>query len=270
VSDPAFETLRIVKRIEGELDDLRRIQKSVDLISPFLALPALRGFWPTSANHLDAQAVNYVDDIACDYDLQNVGDAQHGYYYTAPYVDLDGATQGLIYPDDPQHDILGTEANVVAAVRGLTLGGWFWFDTLAAVTEYPLITKYDPAGNLRAYKLIRGPAAGGNIQLVVSTDGINDVAVSGAVPVISAWYFCVGRFTPSTELKVWVNGAPVTNLAGVPASIFNSDAMLIVGADNAGATFLDGRASLCFLCAAAVSDAKVSELYEATRAAFRV
>src|SRR4030067_669133 len=95
---------------------------------------------------------------------------------------LDGATQALVYLDDPQHDILGTEANVLAAVRGLTLGGWFWFDTLAALTEYALITKYDTAGNQRAYKLVRGSGAGGNIQFVISTDGINDVTVSGAGP----------------------------------------------------------------------------------------
>ena len=60
-----------------------------------------------------------------------------------------------------------------------------------------------------------------------------------------------------------------TQLVGVPASLFNSNAELRIG--SATALYpLDGRASLCFLCAAYLSDATIRALFGQTRGLFRV
>ena len=88
----------------------------------------------------------------------------------------------------------------------------------------------------------------------------------------SNWYFVVGRFNPSTSLDIIVNGTKVSNVAGIPATLFNSTANFIVMAYNNGlaATRNDGKTSLCFLCAAYLDDVVVDALFAQTRALFGV
>jgi len=58
-------------------------------ISSYLALPALRAFWPTSAHHVTTQAW-YLDDIACDYDVNAYGSPHLGFSNLYPWIYLDG------------------------------------------------------------------------------------------------------------------------------------------------------------------------------------
>jgi hypothetical protein len=150
----------------------------------------------------------------------------------------------------------------------LTIGGWFWLDALSAGGT-GLIGKYDTTTNNRSYLLYTTNSP--DFRFVISVDGTATKTVtSTTTPVARTWYHIVGRFDPSTEVKIWVNGSSNTNVAAVPAAIFNSTANLNCAAlDNgAAATRLNGRASLNFLCAAALSDSIVLALYEQTRALF--
>jgi hypothetical protein len=174
------------------------------------------------------------------------------------------STQYLEYADDLQFDILGTEAYI--ANPGLTLGGWFWCDAASMGVLAGFISKYLDVGNQRAYALYKTPA--NTTSMLMSTDGINNVqAVHPTAIVVDTWNHIIGRFTPSAEIAIFLNGIISTNVAAIPASIFDSNASLQIGnIRDAGSHYLDGRASQCFICAAALSDAQIGVLYQQTRA----
>lgn len=228
-------------------------------------LQGLRAFWPLGPNAVTAGGI-FATDIAGVYDIQLINAPIFGRYNLAPYVDFVAATsQYLEYADILQFDILGTEAYI--ANPGLTLGGWFWCDAPSMGVVAGYIAKYNAAGNQQAYELFKSvtnfPTFG------ISTDGINNVyAIHTTAQVVGTWNHIVGRFTPSTELAIFLNGIKITNVVAIPASIFDSSASLRIG--DIRATYLDGRASQCFISAAALSDAQIGMLYQAGRPMFGV
>lgn len=195
------------------------------------------------------------------------GNPTYNFTGLVPYVEFDGAGDYLSRADEAGLDILGTESYVAGGARGLTIGGWFFFD--GTLRNDILIGKYTNASG--GGYVIQKIATGDVIQFHIS-DGASlfSSAASSAVSA-STWYWVVGRFTPSTELTVFLNQKDFPNTTGIPAAIGNnSDVFEISGANNGSLQLLDGRASLCFLCAAALSDAIVSSLFNATRGLFRV
>lgn len=240
--------------------------------SAFLALPGLIGFWPMSPVRLDSTTSQCRDLSGMDRNLTNNNTVTFGYDDLAPYANFVAAsTQYLNKADGGAGnwaDVIGTESHIIAAQRGLTLGGWFYFDSDTGSNQN-LLTKRGADGNLSYY--LRRSAAG-VAQLSISPDGTaaNTITGSGASPADSAWYFIAGRFDPSTTIDVWVNDNQTTTAAGVPASIFDSTADFVIGATGVPSEYLDGRASMCFLCSAALSDAIINQLYQWTRAMFGV
>jgi hypothetical protein len=158
-------------------------------------------------------------------------------------------------------DITGTESYVAGAARGLTLGGWFWQDAAASFAVYT-----GKAGGTYAYLLYNpGPLSpGDNVRFQITDTTPTSYSVDGSLGGFNKWVWLVGRFTPSTELKLWCNLTTWTNTSGIPASIRTTTAGYDVG------NSLVGRASCCFVCAAALSDAILSSLYQQTRGAFGV
>ena len=67
-----------------------------------------------------------------------------------------------------------------------------------------------------------------------------------------------------------MNGVKTTQAVGVPASIHDSTADLVIGAQHGGTNLMDGYASMCFICAAALSDSIVGALFQQTRAMYGV
>lgn len=238
-------------------------------ISSILALPALRAFWPMSS--VDYATASRARDIAAGaYHLGDNNTVLFGYDQLAPYAEFDGVNQYLSRADGGAAnwaDIRGTEAYVVAAQRGLTLGGWFYFDNAAGATE-GMMAK-DAGVPQRAYFMSR--QAGGAIRWLVSVDGTANIFIdSTQTPAQSTWFFSVARFVPSTSLDIFVNANKTSNVAAVPASIFDSTTQFTVGSRGSPANYMAGRASLCFLCAAALSDSLVSALYHQTRKLYNV
>lgn len=229
----------------------------------FLGLPGLRAYWPMNA--FDASG-NTIDQAGLDLVLTINGNPTYNYTTQgAGYIDLDGTGDYLSRADEASLDILGTETSVASAVRGLTLGGWFWLD--AGSADGGLITKRSAAaGNFSYYLRITGTDDG---SLSVSSNGSTETSVSAAGAVLTAgWYFIAGRFTPSTELKVWVNGSSSINTTSIPASIFQGSGALNIGGFGGGSGLINGRASNCFLCGALLSDTAISNLYNNTKAAY--
>ena len=233
-------------------------------ISTCLALPGLRAFWACSTQ---ISGGVLTDNSGNGKVMTLAGAPFYSYDNLAPVISLDGANDWFARGDEADLDILGTETYI--RYPGLTLGGWFR-PTYGTSTR-GLIGKYNSTGNQQAY-LIRLSAAGVP-GLLISNTGAASVAVNSSVTLVNGrWSFIVGRYTPSTEEAIWVNSTKDTNVVGIPASIFNSTASLLLGAYNAGlvSSRYQGYMSMLFLCASALSDAQITNLFQQTRALYGI
>jgi hypothetical protein len=271
-----LQTVRLLTGVERRLDTQELPEKSSDLISPFLALPALRAFWPMSA-------VDYTNPQARDisgggYHLTNNNTATFGYdpnRVLVPCAFFDGVNQYLSRADGGAAnwaDIVGTETyieNTAVTARGLTLGGWFLADTLTAAM---FVMSKSPGSVIatHAYSIQwRGDVANDPFLFRISDGVAFTTATSTVVTQTDSWYFAVGRFRPSTNVDVFVNGTQ-DNAGAAPAAIIDAAAAFTIGAHAVPGNYLDGRASLCFLCAAALDDATIDSVFNQTRGAFGV
>jgi len=191
------EVVKELTDIERQVDMMARPEISSDLISPFMALPGLRGFWPTSSFN---ETGNAYDLSGQGRTLTYNGNPMYNYDGLVPYIDLDGTGDYLSRADEAGLDILGTETYVAAAARGLTTGGWFYFNNALGATE-GMIAKWNSSlGNHRSY-MLRRQAADGTIIFRVSDNGVGSrAAQSTASPTATQWFFVVGRFDPGVEL----------------------------------------------------------------------
>jgi len=258
-----------VRTLERDIERLKTHEsgKTIgDAIGSYLALPGLVGFWPMSS--VQRSTGNAYDISGQGRTLTYNGNPTYNIFNSlVPYIDFDGTGDFLSRADETDSDILGTETIYASAVRGLTMGGWFWMDNFTAATQ-GLIGKNNGVTNNRSYLLLAANTPLFRFQ--VSVDGIATVSADVSSPVASAWYWLVGRYTPSAEVALFANTSKVTTTVSVPASIFNSNAAFEIGDANAGALPMDGRAALCFLCANAVSDARLDKLFNETRRLFGV
>jgi len=217
------------------------------------ALTGLRAFYPMSAVGTAGQARD-LGGSGTTYDLTNNNSADFGYDQLAPYCDYDGTNQYHSFVDNANFDILGTEAYIVTAQRGLTIGGWFQFDDDPPAAQEFLIAKFPSAGVANQSYVLRRRTPP-DIQFAIGNgaalDTVDTVAVTGA----ARWYFCAGRYEPQAgpaEIAVILKSSDVdetaTNNAGIPAAIVNGNAAFTIGASSTPANYLDGQASLCFVC----------------------
>jgi len=237
-------------------------------VAALRTLPGLRGAWTMGS----------FDDGGDQYDLSGQGrtlgyngNPTYGYNGLVPLLNLDGTGDYLNRADEGGLDILGTETYVAAGRRGLTLGGWFRFDRLTHA-EF-LIGKATTVTATSSYWLIfRGDVANDPLRFVVSDGAATDQVDVQITPAVDTWTFVVGRYIPSTSIKVYASQGTLTdntNAVGIPAALNNSGADFTVGAPSgAAASLLDGAASLCFLCAMYLTDAQIATIWHHTRALY--
>lgn len=260
MSDSDWRIVQMQRQIDAlakTLDELKTRERDNgwgSVIGRHLALPNLRGFWPMSS----------ADNTGAMYDMSEQGRtltwvapvATGVYSNRVPYSEFN-ATSNLFRADEAGLSITGS----------LTFGGWFWVDSSVAASEF-FITKWNGTGNQRSYVLQL--LAGGAIRFLVSVDGVAPTIFDTTGTITpNSWNHIVAQFNPSTSMIVWINGVSQTFTTSIPASIFDSTAVFRIGAlDGSATNILDGRATLCFLCAAAAPDALIQELYAATRGFF--
>lgn len=251
--------------------DLETKELPTEIISPFLALPGLRGFWPTSAFGATGQAF---DQSGNGRTLAYNGNPTYNHDGLAPYVAFDGVGDYLERIDEAGLDIIGTETYIDAAARGLTVGGWIWVTT--AGTDDGFMTKWNNLAGFRGYRLKQGVGAPPiAFAFEISFDGTAITSVSSDANSLTTgvWHFLVGRFDPSAELAIFLNSDKNINVAAIPASIVNNAESFMIGAQAPAGVpteHMTGRASLCFLCATLLSDAIIDSLFTQTRGAFGV
>jgi hypothetical protein len=187
-----------------------------------------------------------------------------------PAVDINSGSSELLYrADEADFDILGNESFIHSDYRGLTIGAWAYFD---AVAQHSGIAGKWTSGQ-KSYLLHMNNV--GQAEMYVSNDGAAQIyaTYSAAALVTGRWYFLCGRFDPSTEIKIWVNDNSNIKTVNVPATLFNGTASFAVGAwgtqPATWTSFMDGRVSMVFLCAAYLPDHTVRRLYYRTRPLFQ-
>lgn len=249
-----------ISRMEGDLQT--RYDNSFAwsrACSEILALPGLRGFWPMSSYYSGGDAADLAGFDAVLTRLTYNGNPVYNYDGLAPYIRFDGTGDYLSHIDNAHYDILGTEAYV--GMPGLTLGGWFYIEDVA--NAQGLVAKYGGAGT-RSYLLwVRGDIANDPAQFVISDDGtaVDSVFLVGYT--VNTWHYIVGRFNDAdagAELKVWFDGNSNT-AATARNAIFDGAAAFTIGSLSGGGSLMTGRASLCWLCASALSDTQVLSLF---------
>ena len=234
------------------------------LAASFLPLPGLRGLWlPGSATETGAVADLSGQGRTLAY---NGNPTLNLHNSLIPYFDYDGAGDFHSRADEAGLDVLGAETYIASAYRGLTVGGWFRITTGGGFNG--LISKWKDNGvNQRGYILLHDNSATPKIYGGVSGNLTNTFLTSGIPAALAAWHFCVMRFTPSTAVDVFVDGVSERLSASIPASVANSTEQLNIGGYNSVGN-LAGRWAMAFLCAAAVPDAMLGELYNRTSTLF--
>lgn len=233
---------------------------------PVLVLPQLRGAWYFSSVNSNG---NLIDASAQSRTLTNTGSVTFDVDDYLPYGSLNGSSQGFTRGDESHLDITGD----------LTLISIAYFDNTAA-SEEAMAGKWTTTGNQRSYLISRD--SDGTLKGYVSSNGTAETTVNSTQVVAAGdWVFGAVRYTASSELAIFTGfqggdgGAleKIVNTTSIPASINNSNADFSIGAVNVSTSataFLDGRVSITFLCAAAVSDDMLNATYAKIRQLFDV
>lgn len=183
-------------------------------------------------------------------DLTHEGTVDQGSYGIAPYVAYNGSTN---YSQRPAGALLG--------INGLTAGGWFQMtsgDSLMGVWS---------AGANQCWRLF---VNGSVPTFYVSGTGANSFSVASATITVGQWYFVVGRYTPSTEIAIFLSGAKYTSTTTIPASLFAASANFSIGSNSGGTELLTGKASMCFVSHEPISDDYINILFQIGRTVFGV
>ncbi len=235
-------------------------------ISTFQNIPGLVGFWPMSG--VQRSTGDTRDFGGGGLDLTYNGDPTYNIYNDlVPYIDLDGTGDNLTRADETDLDVQGNETIYATAVRGLTVGGWFFIDTAA---NTGLITKWNTDGaTVQATFLLRQNTTVFNLLLSVDGTTVNVNLNAGTVQT-GTWVHVVATFSPSAEAAIFIDGVKTSTAAGIPATLFNSTSPLEIGSFNGSLFLLDGRASLCFLSANFLPDAYINALFQQSRVLFGV
>lgn len=249
-ADTAFEVGRLYGPIKAIADTLTAAQKDI-----FIRLPGLAGYYPMSV-------------------VSNTGGASEHSQGGTPVVEtgtvplaFDGNSyrhvgNGTNYLSAVGvYGLTGIEAYISSSIRGFTIGGWFMVDTVPAQNG-GLITKDAPAPE-RGYTLVWRNA--NNVGFFISGNGAATNSVISQVSTIAQWHFIVGRFTPSTEVAVFVDGDKTVDTTAI-ASQCNVSAQ----AFEVGRTFNDNNQvahAKCrdvFICRSALSDELIEEVRQSS------
>lgn len=247
----AFEIGRLFLPIKTIADTLTAAQSDL-----FIRLPGLQGYWPTS---IRTNGGNVVDHSDGSYDLMEVGSCQTGYDGNA-FAHLGN---GINYLSGTLvGGIEGTEAWIESAIRGLTIGCWVNVDETPSI--YSGVMSKDGLATNRGYGLwwqqSNAPA------FFVSGDGTTTDFVTAPPSSIAQWVFLVGRFIPSTEVAVFVNGVKTSNSTSIPASINVSTGSFEVGRYlGVNSRILHCRVRDVFICAAALTDAQIVQIMNSSQ-----
>lgn len=256
----AFETGRLYKPLRDIAD------KRKDIVSSFMLLPGLRSFWPMSATDGTGYILDYVAGNS--YRLSPEGTPVIKYDYPTHRIEFDGSSEYLWGADGSLRDVTATETYINSSINGLTLGGWVYHNDLTGYQGF--IAKFGAAG-AQSYTLQKVGTTH-EYRFIMSDNGTSQSFVDTDPVEAGQWYFVVGRFRPSVAVDVFLNTV-MYSTATAKTSVYNSTTEFKIGASGSAASpslYLKGAVSMCFLCAAALPDTLIDDLYQISRDMFGV
>lgn len=222
----------------------------------FHELPALEGYYPMGMTDDDSgKATNHTGGAN---PLTQVGVVPVAFDGKA-YRHLGDGTNYLSATG--AYGMTGLETFVSSSIRGFTLGGWFMIDSLPGTAD-GLISR-DGISPQRGYNLLYKST--GAFRFGMSGNGAAVFGVDSPSFPISVWTFAVGRFTPSTEIAVIVNGDKSILDVAIPASCNVSTQAFEVGRWGAlDANIVHAKARDLFVCRSALSDEQIETLRQSS------
>lgn len=231
------------------------------IIAGRLALSGLRGLW-----HMADTGEATVQDYApAGRDLTIASNPTYGVYQATgmpevPYMDFDGTGDILSFIDAAWHSITGA----------VTLIGWYRPDDGTPASATKLGGHFNASGNQRSYILHN--ATDGTLQAIISSNGTATFTVSSVATMAdgTTWYLCALRYTPSTELAVFLQGVKAVNTTSIPAAIHDSTAPFTLGGNGASGELISGHLALWSLHAGALTDTTLAAVWANERGLFGV
>ena len=281
LDDLDLEKRRQLSIVETEVDNAltkRELRTSLDLelyalpltMGLIKTLPALRGFWPGSSQRATPSSnFDLIDQSGNEKIFINNNNPRQGWDTprSFPYLLFNGIDEWYSLVDNVHWDILGAESGVTTARQGLTVAAWVYFENAASVQEI-ILSKRQSTTN-RSYMIDR--TSTGEARFMVSGTGTDFISVSSSTSMApNVWHFVVGRFDPSDEVAVWLDGVKAVNTSSIPSLIFNGTADLTMGSRHGGAAFVSGRIALAWICGAHVHDTTINRLWDISRKIFGV
>ena len=168
------------------------------------------------------------------------------------------------------HCYLSRPDEVGLSITGaLTIGAWVWFDIGGRGFSTAIIGKWYEVGDERSYVLYKDKS--GVIKFSISETGVNNlntVEDGGENYTISGWHYIVGRYTPSKEMALFIDGNWYSNGVGIFSSIHDSTEPFEIARYNRD-NYFDGRLCHIFVCATSVDTEDIEAVYHHTRAMFQ-
>lgn len=248
------------------------------LVSKYLNMPGLRGFWgPSYRNDTAYAGAPYWTDMSGNgYHIPTVGGVagQSAQLGRAIYT-FSGANYGAL-ADNAHFDVTAAEAWI--ATKGIAMGGWFYDIRVRphAIIQ-TIIGKW--AGDQCSYILNLQP--GGSLQAGISSNGANYYLFNhNAVSALNKWYFSAFTYNPAAVdnepagVRVWLNDVmeyhPTSDAGtvGLPAAIFNSTAPLSIASANGAVYIFYGYQTNWWICGNYVLEGDIFNLYETTKYLF--
>lgn len=264
-----FRNSEMIQLLRGEFQARNEKNFSLaNITSTFLAFPGLVGFWPMSS--IDAANNGDVFDISGNgRTLTNNNTVVASSDGLIPYCQFTAAnTEYLERADEAGLDIIGNEAYI--ADNGLTLGGWFYIDSDTGSNQGLIHKRLASTPNI-SYFLSFTTAE--KVTFGVNSGAVGNTLTSDTVLPLEQWFYVVGRYIPSTSIAVYVLASTEEKkvlTSSIVATLANSTAALRIGARGDNTSYMDGRASFCFLCASALSDTTIYNSFYQSRILFGV
>lgn len=248
--EAAFEVGRLYHPLKRIADVLTAAERE-----PFIKLPGVIGYFPMSSGLGLGKALNHLGGMP---HLNQQGTCPIGYDGQSYRLLGDGVN--YLY-ETTTYGLLGTETWIDSTIRGFTIGAWVSIVNWPAV-DGGIITKMGVSGD---YSYALTVHSDGAPMFTVSVNGTAYVAVTAPATSLTTWHFIVGRFTPSTELAIFVDGVKTVNTTSIPASCFATTQQFEVGRYiNNDDRIIHAKVRDVFICQSTLSDAGIETLRLAT------